>query len=104
MVTAELFKALGDPTRLEIVQRLSTGDSYTISKVSSGLGITRQGARKHLQMLADANVIKLEPKGRDTAVILDNETLKQGKIFIAKLEQQWGTRLKALQQTVDYEN
>ncbi|GAC1497135.1 MAG: metalloregulator ArsR/SmtB family transcription factor [Flavisolibacter sp.] len=101
MVTANLFRALGDPIRLEIVQRLSSGEPYTISTVSTGLGVTRQGARKHLQLLANAKLIKLESKGRDTSVILDNETLKQGKAFIAKLEQQWDTRLKALQQIVD---
>ena len=85
MVSAELFRALGDSTRIEIVQRLSSGKPYTISTVSNGLGITRQGVRKHLQLLANAKLIKLESRGRDTSVILDNETLKQGKAFISKL-------------------
>jgi DNA-binding transcriptional ArsR family regulator len=101
MPVAELFRALGDPTRLEMVRRLSSGTSHTITSVSSGLEISRQGARKHLQILADARVITLQPKGRDTGVFLDREVLERGKAFIAELELLWDERLEALRRFVD---
>lgn len=101
MVTAELFHALGDPTRLEIVQRLSTGASHTISTVSQGLEMSRQGIRKHLQVLAEAKIIRLEPKGRDTQVALEKQALEQAKAFIAELELQWDKRLESLRHFVD---
>lgn len=103
MAVAELFRALGDPTRIEIVTRLSSGTPHTITSVSSGLEISRQGARKHLQILADAKVITLETKGRDTNVCLDRNTLDQGKAFIAELELRWDKRLEALRRFVDEE-
>ncbi len=93
MPVEELFRALGDSTRLEMVRRLTDGKSHTISSVSSGLDITRQGARKHLQILVDAKVIKLQPKGRDTEVRLLRDRLDQGKEFIAQLELKWDERL-----------
>ena len=46
----QVFQALGDRTRREMVQRLSRQQPCTIDAVSRGLGITRQGARKHLQV------------------------------------------------------
>lgn len=101
IVPAEVFRALGDPTRLELVRRLSSGAPHTISSVSQGLVISRQGARKHLQILADAHLVTLESHGRDTNVHLDRNTLEQGKAFIAELEQQWDARLEALRQFVD---
>lgn len=101
MVVTDFFKALGDPTRLEMVQRLSSGSSHTISTVSSELGISRQGARKHLQILAHAQVITLETKGRDTNVYLNRNTLEQGKAFIAELELRWDKRLNALRRFVE---
>ena len=103
MAVAELFRALGDPTRLEMVRRLSGGDSYTISMLSSGLDVTRQGARKHLQTLVDAKIVTLQPKGRDTVVFLDWEALERSKAFIVDLEQRWDTRLEALRLLVDGE-
>lgn len=104
MAVAELFRALGDPTRLEMVSRLADGTPHTITSISSGLEMSRQGARKHLQILVNANVIILQPKGRDTDVLLDRNTLEKGKVFIAELEQQWDKRLKALREFVDDEH
>lgn len=101
MEVVNLFRALGDPTRLEMVRRLASGEPHTISTVSSKLHITRQGARKHLQILADASVISLIPKGRDTEVRLLRDTLDQGKSFIEKLERKWDRRLEALRKVVE---
>lgn len=101
MEEALLFRALGDPIRLEMVRRLAGGESYTITTVSRGLKITRQGARKHLQVLADAELISLQPKGRDTQVVLLRDTLDQGRAFIAELEKKWDMRLQALKQFVE---
>jgi DNA-binding transcriptional ArsR family regulator len=101
MAIVELFRALGDPTRLEMVQRLSNGSSQTIGSVSNGLEISRQGARKHLQILADANIVTLHPKGRDTIVAIDLNTLDQAKKFISGLEKRWEQRLNALKDFVE---
>lgn len=93
---AQVFHALGDPVRLEMVQRLIRQERATIATVSSGLGITRQGARKHLQVLVDAKLVALAPEGREVRVQLDPAALDPAKEFIAKLERQWDSRLDAL--------
>jgi DNA-binding transcriptional ArsR family regulator len=101
MAAAEIFRALGDPVRLEMVQRLTAGRPCTIAAVSSGLGITRQGARKHLQVLVDARLVALEPKGRDVLVHLEPQALDQAKAFIAELERKWDVRLDALRSFIE---
>jgi DNA-binding transcriptional ArsR family regulator len=101
MIPSQLFRALGDPTRIEIIQRLSSGQSFTLTTISQGLQITRQGARKHVQILSDAKLITLEPQGRDTTVQLNPKTLEQGKKFIEHLEHQWEKRLESLRRFVD---
>jgi DNA-binding transcriptional ArsR family regulator len=101
MPLADVFKALGDPIRLQIVERLSQGESLTIGDVSGDLGITRQGARKHLQVLVDAKVVHLEPKGRDVYVHLEARALDNAKEFIAEVEKRWDSRLEALRRFVE---
>lgn len=96
MIEANIYKALGDPVRLEMVKRLATGNDYTISALSTDLGITRQGARKQLQVLVSANLVSLNQQGRETKVRLDTHTLNVAREFIATLEQQWQSRLLAL--------
>lgn len=96
MTEVEIYKALGDPIRLEIVQRLSTRSAYTIGELSANLGVSRQGARKQLQVLVQANVVQLAQNGRETHVSLDTKALEVARSFIARLESQWDERLEAL--------
>lgn len=103
MIEAEIYKALGDPVRLEMIKRLACGSSYTIGELSDNLGVSRQGARKQLQVLVAANVVQLKPQGRETRVILDTTTLEIARKFIAKLEKQWDQRLEALKKFAEKE-
>jgi DNA-binding transcriptional ArsR family regulator len=104
MIVAQTFKAMGDPVRLQILQRLTDGTSYTIGSVTKGLRVSRQGARKHLQVLAEAGLISLWPKGRETEVQLDATSLATAKSFITELELCWDNRLDALQKFIEQKN
>ena len=74
---------------------------HTISSLSEGLDISRQGARKHLQILAEAHLIVLESQGRKTTVRLDREVFDKGREFIVELELQWDKRLGALRELLE---
>lgn len=101
MIEAEIYKALGDPIRLEIVKRLASGSPSSIGELSKNLGVSRQGARKQLQVLVAANVVHLIPQGRETQVSLDAATLQTARQFISKLESQWDHRLRGLKDFVE---
>lgn len=101
MVEAEIYKALGDPIRLAIAMRLASGSPCTIGELLKDLGVSRQGARKQLQVLVSAHVVHLIPRGRETRVILDTATLQIAREFIAKMESQWDQRLAALKYFVE---
>lgn len=98
---AAIFRALGDPVRLEMVRRLSTGKPTTIAGLTQGLGVTRQGARKHLQVLADTSLAVLQPKGRDVQVQLAPETLERARAFIFDMESRWDSRLQTLKKLLE---
>lgn len=98
---AVAFHALGDPIRLEMVERISRAQPCPIATVLHGFGITRQGARKHLQVLVDAKLVVLEPRGREVHAQLAVAGLAQTKAFLEKLERQWDRRLAALKRFVE---
>lgn len=104
MALAATFSALGDPVRLEMVQRLANGSPSTITAVSSDLGLTRQGARRHLQVLVDAEIVTLQPRGRDVFVQLDPAALVQAQSYLVELEHRWDKRLDALRRHVEAED
>ncbi len=101
MAVAQTFKALGDPIRLEIVRRLASGSSNTLGGLTEDLGISRQGARKQIQVLVSANVISLNPVGRETQVTLNLSSLDAAQQFIANIESQWDKRLLALKKLLE---
>lgn len=101
MVEADIYKALGDSIRLEIVKRLATRSSCTVGELSENLGVTRQGARKQLQVLVNANVVHLKQRGRQIDVSLDTRTLQIARAFITQLERQWDAHLDALKQYIE---
>ena len=103
MALAKVFSALGDPVRLELVQRLISEPHQRISQVTEGLGLTRQGARRQLQVLVDADIVILEPAGREVWVDVTRESLDPVKSFISKLERQWERRLESLKQSIESE-
>ncbi len=101
MIEANIYKALGDPVRLKMVTRLAKKSPRSMGELSEGLGISRQGARKQIQVLLTAELIHLQPQGRETHVILETAQLKVARNFISQLEQQWDQRLNALKQFVE---
>lgn len=101
MGAERVYKALGDPIRLEMVQRLSRKSPLSIVEISHNLGVTRQGARKQLGVLVDAKVVRLIPKGRETEVHLNTIEIWKAKRFIEDLEKHWDKRLKVLKDHVE---
>ncbi len=101
MIESDIYKALGDPIRLKIITRLAHRSPRTIGELSKNLGISRQGARKQLQVLVSAQLVKLQSEGRETQVQLNTVQLKTAREFIIKLEQQWDRRLHALKHFVE---
>jgi DNA-binding transcriptional ArsR family regulator len=60
-----VFKALADPTRRHLLDRLYKRDGRTLSELESELEMTRFGVMKHLRVLEDAGLIVTRREGRE---------------------------------------
>jgi DNA-binding transcriptional ArsR family regulator len=60
-----VFKALADPTRRLLLDRLFTRDGRTLTELESELAMTRFGVMKHLRVLEDAGLIITRRAGRE---------------------------------------
>src|SRR4051794_26382795 len=61
----EVFRALGDPTRRLLLDRLHERNGRTLGELCEGVGMTRQAATQHLQLLEAANLISTVRRGRE---------------------------------------
>jgi DNA-binding transcriptional ArsR family regulator len=60
-----VFKALADPTRRFLLDRLYARDGRTLTELASELEMTRFGVMKHLRLLEDAGLIVTRRSGRE---------------------------------------
>ena len=60
-----VFKALADPTRRFLLDRLFARDGRTLTELESELEMTRFGVMKHLRQLEDAGLIITRREGRE---------------------------------------
>lgn len=60
----EVFKALADPVRRELLDRLRARNGQSLGDLGDGLGIARQSVTKHLAVLEGAGLVVSEKHGR----------------------------------------
>ena len=60
-----IFKALADPTRRHLLDRLHERDGRTLTELESELEMTRFGVMKHLRVLGEAGLVVTRRSGRE---------------------------------------
>jgi DNA-binding transcriptional ArsR family regulator len=60
-----VFKALADPTRRGLLDRLFEEDGQTLSALEERLPMTRFGVMKHLRVLEEAGLVTTRRNGRE---------------------------------------
>ncbi len=60
-----IFRALGDPARRRLLDRLNEHNGLTLSELCTGMGMTRQSVTKHLGILEAAGLVATLRRGRE---------------------------------------
>ena len=83
----EVFKALADPSRRSLLDRLHTRGGHTLGELCEGLAMTRQAVTKHLAILEEANLVTTLRHGREKLHYLNPVPIHQiGERWIRKFE------------------
>ena len=89
------FRALGDPTRQQILGLLSTRE-MTIAEVANQFEMSRSGVKKHLNLLEKGRLIHVRAEGRERFNTLNREGFKQVEGWLKYFDQFWDDKLAAL--------
>ena len=98
---APAFAALGDPTRLKMLQRLGKEGPQNITSLAAKGDITHQAVSKHLRVLENALLISSTRSGRDRIWALETDAMQDLHAFLDDISGQWDNALKALQKLVE---
>lgn len=93
--TADVFNALAEPRRREIVELLAGGER-PVSDVVSALGIAQPQVSKHLRVLREVGVVDVREEGRQRLYRLNGPALKPIHDWVKGYEQLWTERFDRL--------
>jgi DNA-binding transcriptional ArsR family regulator len=91
----DVFRALGDPTRRELVERLSGGPG-TVSQLASPLDMSLSGVVQHLAVLESCGIVRSEKVGRTRTCRLEPMGLRLAEDWFAGQRALWERRLDKL--------
>lgn len=86
--SAAVFAALGDATRLGLLQRLA-GEERSISDLAAGSGMSRQAVTKHLHVLARTGLVRGARCGRERRFRADVMPLAEATAWLHDYRRQW---------------
>lgn len=98
---AVLFSALGDRTRLSVVQKLGAGGALSATALSGDARVTRQAIVKHLQVLEGAGLVSHEKRGREVLYALEPQRLEDARRYLDAVSASWDRAIARLRLLVE---
>ena len=101
----EVFKALADPSRRSLLDRLHARNGQTLNDLCDGLAMTRQAVTKHLAILEEASLVTAIRNGRDKLHYLNPVPIHQiGERWIRKFDRAKLVALSELKRRLEDES
>jgi DNA-binding transcriptional ArsR family regulator len=98
---APVFAALGDETRLRLVERLCHEGPASVTRLAREAPITRQAITKHLRVMQNAGLVRCSRQGRESYWELDQGRLKEVRRNLAAISAQWDDAFGRLRRFVE---
>jgi len=102
MPEVDVFTALANPVRREILMQLRRGPRM-VTDLAQGFHIGRPAVSEHLQVLRKAKLVREEPRGRERYYHLDPRPLEAVSGWMDEFTKYWKQRLSALEALLDEE-
>lgn len=96
-----VFSALSDPTRREVIRRLSEEGPITLGELAAELPVTRQAVSKHLIVLEEAGLVEASGDGRRQRYRLTPRPLGDAMGWMIDVGAEWDERLGSLRRHVE---
>ncbi len=100
-VSASVFAALGDDTRLRLLARLSGQGPMSITGLTSGSKVTRQAISKHLHVMERSGLVRSSRYGRERRWRLNEQRLADARFYLDQISRQWDSALERLRTFVE---
>lgn len=91
-----LWSAIGDPTRLRVLDLLLVDGPGTASSLGRQLPVTRQAVAKHLAILERSGLVHTQTVGREVKYTVDSDQFARACAQVANVSRAWSLRLRRI--------
>lgn len=92
----DVFQAIADPTRRAILMLLAV-QALTPGAIADNFDSSRQTVSKHIQILAECELLKQEQSGREIFYLINAKKMKEVADFIEPFRSMWDDRFNKLE-------
>lgn len=100
-LTDLVFRALADPTRRAIFQRLARSGELTVRSLTEGSGVSQPAISKHLGLLKDAALVESRRDGRDVHYRAREQALAPLADWLERYDAFWRERFDRLEDVLN---
>jgi DNA-binding transcriptional ArsR family regulator len=100
-----VFRALADPTRRKLLDKLFELDGQTLSALERRLPMTRFGVMKHLRVLEEAHLVTTRKRGREKLHFLNPVPIRLVyERWVSKYAEPWAAALTGVKRELEEED
>lgn len=94
-IRRDVFQAIADPVRREIIQRIAA-EPLNLNSVAESFDISRQAISKHIQILTECGLVVITQKGRERFCEVQLEKLVEVTDWVEQSRKQWVGKFEKL--------
>ncbi|GAC1422988.1 MAG: metalloregulator ArsR/SmtB family transcription factor [Flavisolibacter sp.] len=99
-VRRDVFQAIADPTRREIINLISH-HSLNLNAIAENFSISRQAISLHIKILEQCGMVKVHAQGRERYCEAQLDQLGEVSVWLEKYRQHWDQKLDSLENYLD---
>src|SRR5580692_6143522 len=99
--TSDVFNAIAEPRRREIVDLLALGDEHDVTELVLKLGLPQPAVSKHLGVLRKVGVVAVQKAGQRRLYRLNPQELKPVHDWIQNFERFWTEQLDSIKEAAE---
>ncbi len=99
----DMFVALADPTRRNILELLANTGELSATAIYEHFPVSPQAVSQHLKVLREAHLVEMEKRAQKRLYRLNPQTLSQFEVWVQQMQRRWEERFAALDTVLEME-
>src|ERR1700759_5185491 len=98
---ADVFSAIAEPRRREVIAVLSDGREYAVTEIVIRMKMAQPAVSKHLGALRKAGIVTVMKRGQHRMYRLEPASLKPIHDWVKHFEQYWSHQIESIKQRAE---